>query len=67
MNISTAVSDRTSSPALFPLGSSDWAWIGDRIGKAIQDTIIGIDTVENNMDVMNADLVEFFEENGYID
>lgn len=45
----------------------DWAWIGDRIGKAIQDTIIGIDTVENNMDVMNADLVEFFEENGYID
>ena len=45
----------------------DWAWIGDRIGKAIQDTITGVDTVENNMEVLNKDLVEFFEENGYID
>ncbi len=44
----------------------DWPWIGDRIGKAVQDTIIGIGSAEENMNVLNADLTEFMKENGYI-
>ena len=44
----------------------DWAYIGDTIGKAVQDTIIGVGTAESNMKEMNKVLKEFLEENGYI-
>lgn len=46
---------------------SEWPYIGDRIGRAIQDTITGIGTAQENMDALNEDLTEFFIENGYIE
>lgn len=44
----------------------DWAYIGDTVGKALQDTIIGSGTAEENMKAVNELLVEFLQENGYI-
>ncbi len=44
----------------------DWPWIGDRIGKAIQDTIVGNGTAQQNMETLNNDLTEFMKEKGYI-
>ena len=44
----------------------EWAYIGDSVGKALQDTIIGVGTAEENMKKVNAMLEEFLQENGYI-
>lgn len=44
----------------------DWPWIGDRIGKAIQDTIVGNGTAQQNMETLNNDLTEFMKEKEYI-
>mgnify|MGYP005759230349 CR=1 FL=1 len=49
------------------VSNPEWPFIGDRIGKAIQDTIIGNGTAQENMDTLNEELTEFFIENGYVD
>ena len=45
---------------------AEWPYIGDRIGRAIQDTITGIGTAQENMDALNEELTQFFIENGYV-
>lgn len=45
----------------------DWPWIGDTIGKAVQDTIVGTGTAEANMTKLNEDLIAFMKEKGYIE
>ena len=44
----------------------DWPWIGDTIGVAIQDVIIGADAQET-MDALNVKLTDFMVRRGYVE
>lgn len=44
----------------------EWIEIGDMIGQAVQNAVVGVGSVEDNMNELNHKLTEFMTECGYI-
>ena len=59
-----AESISTNFPGFVMRELPDWIEIGDMLGQALQDVVLGADA-QTRLDTLNADLTSFMEKNGY--